>query len=436
MASPYYRCPNCHNVSRKNDNMFEMVEVSGSNTLFVGTGDVPCPDCGASHSFDDVYLHPKYDVPIADVYGGKAGVNLQLVRSAHETGKIRLSEQELVLLPASLHAAASASMNKGNAGTKAPAQTTSSPLLSYWIPLGLIAILSAVFYFLSPVFVDKRNLLNVLFAVVTSGLIACAMTFMIASGDVDLSVGAVVGWVSMLFGVMVVNWQWPWSLAIVVVVLSAALVHTVAGIIRVTWQASAFLVTLALFTILKGAAIGLTEGAPIQFPKTIGGLASSDVVLLSLPLVIIAVILHLVGTRTEFGRIVYTRSSGSHPLRLFSPSGRTRLVVFALSGFMAAMTGVVYALRLGASSPTVGQGIEISVIAAVLLGGGRLAGGTGSIPGTLLWITLLAVLHNGMRLIELPFPTQYVMDGLILLLAVMVGMLPGRNLRNPKEVAN
>lgn len=116
MASPYYRCPNCHNVSRKNDNMFEMVEMSGSNTVFAVAGGAPCPDCGVSHSFDDIYLHPKYDVPIEDVYGGKAGADLQLIRRAHDAGRIRLSEQELALLKANLPAAATASPSKANTG--------------------------------------------------------------------------------------------------------------------------------------------------------------------------------------------------------------------------------------------------------------------------------------------------------------------------------
>jgi len=98
MASPYYQCPQCHSVSRKNDNMFQMVEISGPNTVFAVAGAAPCPDCGARNNFDDVYVHPKYDVPIEDVYGGKHGVNLQLVRRASEAGQIRLSEEEKRLL--------------------------------------------------------------------------------------------------------------------------------------------------------------------------------------------------------------------------------------------------------------------------------------------------------------------------------------------------
>lgn len=109
MASPYYRCPKCHNVSRKNDNMFEMVEISGSNTVFAVAGGVPCPDCGANNSFDDVYLHPKYDVPIEEVYGGKVDVNLQLVNSAHMAGRIRLSEEEQRLLRQALRSSGSLS---------------------------------------------------------------------------------------------------------------------------------------------------------------------------------------------------------------------------------------------------------------------------------------------------------------------------------------
>lgn len=422
MASPYYRCPNCHNVSRKNDNTFEMVEASGSGTLFVSPGGVPCPDCGASHSFDEVYVHPKYDVPIEDVYGGKAGVDLQLVRRAHQAGKIRLSEQELALLSTSLPAAATSSSSKANTGAIASVRTTNSPLLSYWIPLGLIVLLSAVFYFLTPVFADARNLINnILFAVAANGLIACAMTFMIASGDVDLSPGAVLAWASMLFGVMLVNWEWPWALALVVVLLQAALLHAIVGVIRVTWQAPAFLVTLGLATVLTGInrAIGM-----ITYPESLGRSDTGIVGLLVVFAAITALVFHLVGTRTGFGRLAYQDSPNSKPLRLFSSVGRVRIGVFALSGLMAALSGVLLSYRLSASLPGLGQGVEITVIAAVLLGGGRLFGGSGSIPGAMLWLIVFAIIENGLNLAGLPFPVSYVIQGLILLLAVMIGMLP------------
>mgnify|MGYP003383520813 CR=1 FL=1 len=109
MASPYYRCPKCHIVSRKNDNVFEMVEVSGSNTVFAVAGGAPCPECGASNSFDDVYLHPKYDIRIEEVYGGKVDINLRLVSQAHQVGRIRLSEEEQSLLRQALRSSGSAS---------------------------------------------------------------------------------------------------------------------------------------------------------------------------------------------------------------------------------------------------------------------------------------------------------------------------------------
>ena len=114
MASPYYRCPQCHSVSRKNDNMFQMVEMSGSSTVFAVAGGAPCPDCGARNNFDDVYVHPKYDVPIEDVYGGKCGVNLQLVERASEAGQISLSDEEKRRLRQGLGArSASARSNEG-----------------------------------------------------------------------------------------------------------------------------------------------------------------------------------------------------------------------------------------------------------------------------------------------------------------------------------
>ena len=202
-------------------------------------------------------------------------------------------------------------------------------LLAFRPAFGLI-ILFALLWLFAPNFATQRNLFNVLRAVAINGMIACAMTFVIISGDIDVSVGSAVAWASSLLGVLAIKQHWPLVGAVLFVLALGVMVHGVAGWIRVKWSIPAFVVTLALFMSYKGLAKVITKAYPITpFPDSFsfwgqGYIAKIIPVPAVLTLVTVA-IFYFLSTRTVFGRSVYSVGGNEEASRLSGiPVGRTR----------------------------------------------------------------------------------------------------------------
>lgn len=291
-------------------------------------------------------------------------------------------------------------------------------LVALIVLFGLLAIFA-------PNFLLPTNLFNVLRAVAINGMIACAMTFVIISGDIDVSVGSAVAWSSSLLGILAITLKMPLLLAVVVVLVQGMLIHAGAGFIRVRWNIPAFVVTLALFISLAGMAKVITNAYPITpFPQSFsfwgqGYIAGVIPVPAVLMLITIAVF-YFLSKRTVFGRSVYSVGGNEEASRLSGiPVARTRIIIFMLSGLMAALGGIIISSRVMAGVYNVGQGLEFDVIAAVVIGGTSLAGGSGSMIGSFLGVLFIGLLLNGMTLIGVPPYWQEVARGLIVLFAVL-----------------
>jgi simple sugar transport system permease protein len=296
---------------------------------------------------------------------------------------------------------------------------------------GLLAALVLLFLLLvwfAPNFLSERNLFNVLRAVAINGIIACAMTFVIISGDIDVSVGSAVAWASSLLGVLAVKQHWPVWAAVLFVLASGTFFHGVAGMIRVKWNVPAFVVTLALFMSLKGAAKVITNAYPITpFPDSFSywgqGYIAKIIPVPAVIMVITIAIFYFISTRTIFGRSVYSVGGNEEAARLSGiPVWRTRILIFAISGFLSALGGIVTSSRIMAGAYNVGEGLEFEVIAAVIIGGTSLAGGSGSMLGTFVGVLFIGLLANGMTLMGIHPYWQEVARGLIVLFAVLVSV--------------
>lgn len=291
-----------------------------------------------------------------------------------------------------------------------------------------LAILFALLVAFAPNFLSERNLFNVLRAVAINGMIACAMTFVIISGDIDVSVGSAVAWSSSLLGVLAIEQHWPLALAVLFVLLQGTLVHALAGSIRVRWGVPAFVVTLTLYMSLKGAAKVITNAYPITpFPDSFSfwgqGYIAKIIPVPAVLMLITIAIFFFVSTRTIFGRSVYSVGGNEEAARLSGiPVGRTRILIFALSGFLSALGGIVTSSRIMAGAYNVGEGLEFEVIAAVIIGGTSLAGGSGSMVGTFLGVLFIGLLANGMTLMGIHPYWQEVARGLIVLVAVLTSV--------------
>jgi len=212
----------------------------------------------------------------------------------------------------------------------------------------LIVLLSLI----APNFLSERNLFNVLRAVAVNGMIACAMTFIIISGDIDVSVGSAVAWSSCLLGVLAIQQHWPLGLAVVFVLIQGVFFHSLAGFIRVKWNVPAFVVTLTLYMSLRGAARLITNAYPVTpFPDSFSfwgqGYIANVIPVPAVLMVITIAIFYFISTRTVFGRSVYSVGGNEEAARLSGiPVWRTRITIFALSGFLAALGGIIISSRI------------------------------------------------------------------------------------------
>jgi simple sugar transport system permease protein len=297
---------------------------------------------------------------------------------------------------------------------------------------GLLIALLILFVGLAifaPNFLSSRNLLNVLRAVAFNGIIACGMTFMIIEGDIDVSVGSAVAWSSALLGVLAIQQGWPLWLAVLFVLMQGAIIHAAAGYIRVKWSVPAFVVTLALFMSLRGAARLITNAFPITpFPDSFnfwGGGYVFDVIPVPVIIMLLTFLLfHFISVRTVYGRSVYSVGGNEEAARL---SGirvwRTRITTFALLGFLSAFSGILLSSRIMSGSSNIAMGLEFEVIAAVIIGGTSLMGGEGTIFGTFLGVLFIGLLSNGMVLMGINPFAQEVIRGLIILVAVLISVI-------------
>lgn len=291
--------------------------------------------------------------------------------------------------------------------------------------LGALVALICVLSFAAPNFLTSSNLLDVARQLSFTGIIAFGMTLVIVAAEIDISIGSAIAFHSSVFGVLVTSQQWPiWLAALAVGALGTA-VGAGAGMIRAVLNLPSFIVTLALFSALSGLALLITDAVPL--PITDPGFARwGNGTVWGIPIPAVLFLLLFVGfwviaNRTTFGRSVYAIGDNAEAARLSGISVRAvRATLFAITGLLAAMSGLLQTSQLGAGNPTIGTGVEFAVITAVIVGGANLYGGRGSMVGTFLGVVFIGVLNNGMVLLGVNSYAQNVANGAIVLLAVLI----------------
>lgn len=296
---------------------------------------------------------------------------------------------------------------------------------------GLLAALAALIVIsvlFAPRFASVANILDILRQMAFTGIIGLGMTLVIIAGEIDISVGSAVAFASALFGVVAVNWGWPFPVAAVGVLLATTVIGLCAGAVRAIFGVPSFIVTLALFSALKGGALLLTDAIPIPIrDDNLNWWGTGAFVGLPVPALILAilfVIFSVIANRTSFGRSVYTIGGNAEAAYLSGvPVAAVRTVLFGLTGFLVGVSGLLQTSRLAAGNAGMGVGLEFAVITAVIVGGASLFGGKGSMLGTMLGGLFIAVLNNAMVLFGVNTYAQYVANGLVVLLAVLISAL-------------
>jgi rhamnose transport system permease protein len=301
-----------------------------------------------------------------------------------------------------------------------------------WL-LAVLAIELAMFGATTPYFLSWANGVEIVRFSVELGLLAVALTPIIVAGGIDLSVGAMMGLAAVSFGIFWRDWQLPVPVAAILTVALGAAGGALNAALIARAGVPALIVTLGSMALFRGLAEGLTEAAVgySGFPRSFLFLGQGYLPLglpAQLPIFAVvvaayAVLLH----RSIVGRALYAIGFNADAARYAGlPVVRRLALVYVLSGAVASLAAVIYAAHMGQARSDAGTGYELGAITAVLLGGASVAGGRGTIHGTLIGLFILAVLQNGLQLAALPSELAGVLTGAVLISAIVVDRLRAR----------
>jgi ribose transport system permease protein len=287
--------------------------------------------------------------------------------------------------------------------------------------LGLLLLFGAF----SENFLTWRTLSTLANRIPTLAVVSAGMTLVLIIGGIDLSVGSVLGLGGAILGVTIVDWHWPLWAAIAACLGAGLTAGTLNGLISVQLGVPSFIVTLGMLEIARGVAYLTTHsqtkyiGASVEaLARPITGLGCSPAFLMAGAVIVIA---QVVLTRTIFGRYLIAIGTNEQAVRLAGINSRpAKILVFALVGLLAGLGAVFYTSRLGSSDPNAGVGLELSAIAAVVIGGTSLMGGRGSVVSSFFGVLIIATLEAGLAQVGASEPVKRVVTGSVIVVAVIL----------------
>lgn len=290
--------------------------------------------------------------------------------------------------------------------------------------LSALVLLLAAMSLLSGDFLTTDNLLNVGVQAAVTAILAFGVTFVIVSAGIDLSVGSVAALSATVLAWSATSQGLPVWLAVILALATGLACGLVSGALISFGKLPPFIATLAMLSVGRGLSLVISQGSPIPFPDSVSHLGDTIGGWLPVP-VIVMVVMGLITAgllaRTYVGRAMYAIGGNEEAARLSGIRiNRQKLAVYALSGAFAAVAGIVLASRLSSAQPQAAVGYELDAIAAVVIGGASLSGGVGKASGTLIGALILAVLRNGLNLLEVSAFWQQVVIGVVIALAVLL----------------
>lgn len=287
-----------------------------------------------------------------------------------------------------------------------------------------VVFLLVLFRVTAPRFLEPDNLLDLAQQIAINAIMAFGMTLVILIGGIDLSVGAVLA----LVGTVAV-WLLPQTgvaLAVMAALAVAAAFGALNGVCAAKTRMPPFIITLATMLVARGCALRFNEGRPIAIPMSqdlflalgnarVGGVVPVPVLVMAAAFACMAVLLH----STRFGQHLYAIGGNREAARFTGiPLARNELAVYVICAVLTGMAGLVHASQLYSAEPASGQGYELNVIAAVVVGGTSFTGGIGTMPGTLLGAVIIGILDKGLNQAGVHYSLQYIVKGLVVLAAV------------------
>jgi ribose transport system permease protein len=308
--------------------------------------------------------------------------------------------------------------------------------------LAFASLLALMLFFgiASDSFMRTDNLVSILQATAVNGVLAIACTFVIITSGIDLSVGTLMTFCAVMAGVFLTYLGLPLPVGVLAAVLFGALSGFTSGWLIAKLKIPPFIATLGMMMLLKGLSLVISGTKPIYFNDTPGFTAISQDSLIgelipSLPipnavliLFLVAVAASVVLNKSILGRYTFALGSNEEAVRLSGVNvDFWKIVVYSVSGGICGIAGLLIASRLNSAQPALGQGYELDAIAAVVIGGTSLSGGTGTILGTIIGAFIMSVLTNGLRIMSVAQEWQTVVTGVIIILAVYTDILRRRS---------
>nr|WP_255574314.1 ABC transporter permease [Austwickia sp. TVS 96-490-7B] len=284
-----------------------------------------------------------------------------------------------------------------------------------------LAVVCLAMFIATPDFLTAQNLLNVGVQAAVVAVLAFGMTFVIITAGIDLSVGSVAALAAISAGWATTSAGLPGWMALLVGPAVGLLAGAVCGLAVAYAKLPAFIATLAMLSIARGLTLVISGGRPVEMPDAVTWLGADlgPVPVPVLILILAALITAFVLRRTVFGLSLFAVGGNEEAARLAGlPVARLTASVYALSGLFAGIAGLVLAGRLASAQPQAASGYELDAIASVVIGGASLSGGTGKASGTLVGALVLAVIRNGLNLLNVTAFWQQVVIGLVIALAV------------------
>lgn len=324
-------------------------------------------------------------------------------------------------------AAAALSSQTGQRGSAGPLSVAGKALRMR--ETGLILIILALFIamsFASPYFLTWTNMRAMAMAFAVEGIVVVGMTILLISGGIDLSVGSVSALAMVIAGLLFLNGMDPW-LASAIAIAACTAIGAIMGFFVTRVGLHHFIVSLAVMVIARGLCLLGTGGRPLglyELPESFKFIGQGSIGVIPIVLVIFVVVVvafdFMLRRTTLFRKVFYT---GSNPKAAAYSGIQTRQVVFATTTLCSALcgiAGIIYMARFGSAQPTFGMGMELNVIAAAVIGGASLSGGTGTIFGAILGTILLSVVSSSLALLDVSVYWQDIIRGSILLTAVTI----------------
>ena len=300
-------------------------------------------------------------------------------------------------------------------------------LLAFASLIGLMAFFS----FASTSFMQIDNIMGILQSTAVNGVLAIACTFIIITAGIDLSVGTLMTFCAVMTGVVLVYWELPFYLGLVAAILTGALIGMINGAMIAKMKIPPFIATLGMMMLLKGLSLVVSGTKPIYFSdvEQFGIISQESLIGYFIPAmpipnaVLILFLVALLGAfilnKTILGTYTFALGSNEEAVRLSGVNvDRWKIIVYSFAGALCGIAGLMIASRLNSAQPALGPGYELDAIAAVVIGGTSLAGGVGTILGTIIGAFIISVLTNGLRILSVAQEWQTVVTGVIIILAV------------------